>query len=49
MRQIAGLIATAVRADPASVAGASALRDAADEVSELVRRFPAYARAEVPA
>ena len=47
MRQIAGLIATAVRADPASVGGATELRAVADEAAELVRRFPAYDRAEV--
>ncbi|OJF15044.1 serine hydroxymethyltransferase [Couchioplanes caeruleus] len=49
MRQIAGLIAAAVRADPATVAGAGTLRDTADEVSALVRRFPAYAGEGVPA
>lgn len=43
MRQIAGLIATAVRADPGTSAGASALRDTADEVASLAGRFPAYA------
>jgi len=47
MRQIAGLIATAVRADPASVGGANELRVVADEAAELVRHFPAYDRAEV--
>ncbi|WP_199511691.1 serine hydroxymethyltransferase [Nucisporomicrobium flavum] len=47
MRQIAGLIAAAVRADPASVAGAGSLRDAAEEVAALVGRFPAYPIAEV--
>ncbi|AGZ45730.1 glycine hydroxymethyltransferase [Actinoplanes friuliensis DSM 7358] len=49
MRQIAGLIAAATRADPASVTGAAALRDVADEVSALARRFPAYAQVGVPA
>jgi glycine hydroxymethyltransferase len=49
MRQIAGLIAVAVRADPASVGGATQLREVADEVAELVRAFPAYDRAGVPA
>jgi glycine hydroxymethyltransferase len=43
-RQIAGLIAAAVRADPASVAGATALGEIAGEVAELVRAFPAYAQ-----
>jgi glycine hydroxymethyltransferase len=42
MRQIAGLIATAVRTDPA--AGASTLSDVRAEVTELVRAFPAYPR-----
>jgi glycine hydroxymethyltransferase len=49
MRQIAGLIAAAVRADPDSVGGAAALRDTAGEVSALVRSFPAYAQVGVPA
>ncbi|MEU7901774.1 serine hydroxymethyltransferase [Actinoplanes sp. NPDC049118] len=49
MRQIAGLIATAVRADPNSADGAAALRDAAGEVAVLVRGFPAYAQVGVPA
>ncbi|MFI7600954.1 serine hydroxymethyltransferase [Actinoplanes sp. NPDC049681] len=48
MRQIAGMIAAAVRADPSTVSGAGTLRDTADEVGELVRRFPAYPGAEVP-
>jgi len=47
MRQIAGLIAAAVRADLASVGGANELRAVADEAAELVRHFPAYDRAEV--
>ncbi|MFC0530894.1 serine hydroxymethyltransferase [Phytohabitans kaempferiae] len=42
MRQIAGLIAKAVRTDPA--AGGSALDEVRAEVTELVRAFPAYAR-----
>ena len=42
MRDIAGLIATAVRQDPAVPAGANRLRDLADEVSALVGKFPAY-------
>jgi glycine hydroxymethyltransferase len=49
MRQIAGLIAAAVRSDPGTTGGASRLADAADEVSNLVRRFPAYPRQEVMA
>ncbi|WP_067507816.1 serine hydroxymethyltransferase [Actinoplanes sp. TFC3] len=43
MREIAGLIATAVRADPATAAGASALREIAVRAEELAQRFPAYA------
>jgi glycine hydroxymethyltransferase len=42
MRQIAGLIAVAVRADPQTSGGATRLADVRDEVSALVRRFPAY-------
>jgi glycine hydroxymethyltransferase len=49
MRQVAGLIAAAVRSDPGTTGGASRLADAADEVSNLVRRFPAYPRQEVMA
>jgi glycine hydroxymethyltransferase len=44
MRQIAGLIAAAVRADPGTTAGAATLRDTAAEAAELARAFPAYAR-----
>jgi glycine hydroxymethyltransferase len=47
MHRIAGLIGTAVRADPAASAGAATLRDTAAEVLDLVREFPAYARHEV--
>ena len=47
MRQIAGLIATAVRSDPDTAAGAAQLADVADQGGELVRRFPAYGRQEV--
>jgi glycine hydroxymethyltransferase len=47
MRQIAGLIGAAVRSDPETRGGASRLADAADEVADLVRRFPAYDRQEV--
>ncbi|GIF18772.1 serine hydroxymethyltransferase [Paractinoplanes tereljensis] len=49
MRRVAGLIGIAVRSDPGTAAGASRLADVADEVLELVRRFPAYARQEVMA
>ncbi|MDQ7905624.1 serine hydroxymethyltransferase [Phytohabitans sp. ZYX-F-186] len=42
MRQIAGLIAKAVRTDPA--AGGSVLEGVRAEVTELVRAFPAYPR-----
>jgi glycine hydroxymethyltransferase len=44
MRQIAGLIARAVAADPATDAGRAALADVAADVGELVARFPAYAQ-----
>jgi glycine hydroxymethyltransferase len=47
MRRIAGLIAAAVRADPASAGGAAALGDVAAEVLALVQAFPAYAPGEV--
>jgi glycine hydroxymethyltransferase len=43
MRQIAGLIATAVKADPGTTGGATALQEVAAEVATLVRQFPAYA------
>jgi glycine hydroxymethyltransferase len=49
MRQIAGLIATAVRADPDVAGGAARLHEVADEVSALVAQFPAYGRVGVPA
>jgi glycine hydroxymethyltransferase len=49
MRRIAGLIALAVRADPQTAAGATRLADVRDEVTTLVRQFPAYATAGVPA
>jgi glycine hydroxymethyltransferase len=49
MRQIAGLIATAVRADPEVAGGAARLHEVADEVSALVAEFPAYGRVGVPA
>jgi glycine hydroxymethyltransferase len=49
MRRIAGVIGAAVRSDPETTAGARRLADAADEVADLVRRFPAYGREEVMA
>ena len=49
MRQIAGLIGVAVRSDPETAGGAARLAGVADEVSSLVRRFPAYAQTEVMA
>ena len=42
MARIAGLIAAAVAADPETGPGAIRLADLADEVSALVRQFPAY-------
>jgi len=42
MREIAALIALAVRADPDSGAGKAALGEVGERVSELVARFPAY-------
>jgi glycine hydroxymethyltransferase len=42
LRQVASLIATAVRADPSTRAGQSELADVADEVAGLVGRYPAY-------
>jgi glycine hydroxymethyltransferase len=44
MRQIAALIARAVRAEPYTTAGAAALAEVADEVADLVGKFPAYPR-----
>jgi len=44
MREIAGLIARAVLADHASDAGTAMLADVADEVRDLVAKFPAYPR-----
>ena len=49
MGRIARLIATAAGCDPETHAGAACLADVADEVSAMVRRFPAYARERVPA
>jgi glycine hydroxymethyltransferase len=48
MAQIANLIARAVRADPATGAGGSVLADVAEEVTDLVGRFPAYPRTQTP-
>jgi glycine hydroxymethyltransferase len=42
MREAAGLIARAVRADPVTETGQATLREVADEVAALVERFPAY-------
>ncbi|MFC7545861.1 serine hydroxymethyltransferase [Plantactinospora sp. GCM10030261] len=42
MRRIAGLIAAAIRVDPAEPGGTEALTRLAGEVTELVREFPAY-------
>ncbi len=44
MREVAGLIARAVAADPDTATGRDALADVAEEVAGLVARFPAYAR-----
>jgi glycine hydroxymethyltransferase len=44
MRQIAGLIARAVQADPSTTAGTSVLAEIAEEVTDLVTAFPAYPR-----
>jgi len=49
MRQVAGLIAAAIRADPGTSAGTARLRDLAAEASALAGAFPAYAPAGVPA
>ena len=49
MRRIGRLIGSAVRSDSGTAAGAARLADVADEVSALVRQFPAYAREEVMA
>ncbi|GAA2612628.1 serine hydroxymethyltransferase [Paractinoplanes durhamensis] len=49
MRRVAELIGAAVRSDPDSAVGAGRLADVADEVLELVRRYPAYAQQEVMA
>jgi glycine hydroxymethyltransferase len=44
MRQIATLIASTVRADPATEAGKVALAEVAERVTTLVEQFPAYPR-----
>ncbi|MER7460907.1 serine hydroxymethyltransferase [Micromonospora sp. NPDC126480] len=44
MRRIAGLIARAVRTDPAAAGGADGLARVSTEVAELVADFPAYPR-----
>jgi glycine hydroxymethyltransferase len=44
LREVAGLIARAVRADPDTAAGAAALAGVADEAGALVAKFPAYPR-----
>src|SRR5215207_3208823 len=44
MRQVAALIARAVRTDPAAPGGADTLAGLAGEVAELVAAFPAYPR-----
>ncbi|WP_229071293.1 serine hydroxymethyltransferase [Actinoplanes sp. DH11] len=49
MRRIAGLIGAAARSDPAAAGGAGRLDEVAEEVSELVRRFPIYAEQEAMA
>jgi len=49
MRRIAGLIGLAVRADPETAGGLAQLHEVADEVTQLVGEFPAYAPAGVSA
>ena len=44
MRQVAALIARAVRTDPGAPGGADALTRIGAEVAELVAAFPAYPR-----
>jgi glycine hydroxymethyltransferase len=44
MREIAGMIARAVRADPGTASGMKALGEVADGVAALVEKFPAYPR-----
>jgi glycine hydroxymethyltransferase len=49
MRRIGSLIGSAARCDPGTAAGASRLAGVADEVTALVRQFPAYPREKVMA
>jgi glycine hydroxymethyltransferase len=49
MRRIGSLIGSAARCDPGTAAGASRLARVADEVTALVRQFPAYPREKVMA
>lgn len=44
MRQVASLIARAVRTDPGAPGGADELTRLGAEVAELVAAFPAYPR-----
>ncbi len=48
MREIAGMIASAIAADPSTTSGTTWLRDLADEASALTARFPAYPEADLP-
>jgi glycine hydroxymethyltransferase len=48
MREIAGLIASAIAADPSAPAGATRLQDVAEQASALAARFPAYPSAALP-
>jgi glycine hydroxymethyltransferase len=48
MREIAGLIASAITADPATPSGAARLRDLAESAAGLAARFPAYPEAGLP-
>jgi glycine hydroxymethyltransferase len=43
LRQVATLIASAIRADPSTGGGQAALADVAEEVADLVGKHPAYA------
>jgi glycine hydroxymethyltransferase len=43
LRQVATLIASAIHADPSSLGGQAALADVAEEVADLVGKYPAYA------
>jgi glycine hydroxymethyltransferase len=48
MREVAGLIAAAITADPATPSGATRLADLAAEAAALAARFPAYPEAGLP-